>query len=638
MIKIALVFPKKGFFEGAEKLFSKHKNIKYKFEGEEVEYILKEIETPKNKFDIEELRDYDVIISRGLTATLIKSYITEIPVIEILVSGTDVALAIKEAKEEYRQDKIAIIGSKNMIYDAEEISKVMDIDYKIYYRYDSDDLEKVVKNVLEDGYKVIVGGVETCEYAKKLKINTTLLKNGEEALWKAFSEAKKVIDIQLKEQSKTKQIETILDYTQEGIIEVDKNLYIITCNKKALKTLELKKDITGMHIKEVICDSELLNKICDEKSCIEEIVEYQDLKLMLNKVCLNVKDRRIGFILTFQDITKLKLLEQSIRKKLLSSGHIAKYYFEDMIGNSVVLKETIKKAKKYSLSDVDILLIGESGTGKELFAQSIHNYSLRKASPFIAINCAAINENLLESELFGYVEGAFTGAKKGGREGLFEQAHGGTIFLDEIGEISNNLQTKLLRVLQEREIMKIGDNKIIPIDVRIIAATNKDLFQYVLAEKFRADLYYRLNVLRLDIPSLQERIEDIEILSKYFLDKFCKKFNSEKEIKLTKEAIGYLKEICWYGNIRELQSICLRIVILSEKENKIDMEFLRRIVDVDRTKLKDCKEKELCSRESSEKEKIKKTMEKFNYNQTKTAEYLNISRSTLWKKLKKYNL
>ena len=205
--------------------------------------------------------------------------------------------------------------------------------------------------------------------------------------------------------------------------------------------------------------------------------------------------------------------------------------------------------------------MGESGTGKELMAQSLHSASGRRNYPFVSINCAAIAPSLLESELFGYVDGAFTGAQKGGKEGLFEQAHTGTIFLDEIGEVPLELQAKLLRVIQEREVMRIGDNKMILVDIRIVAATNRDLNQYVRENKFRLDLYYRLDVLHLKLPTLNERGHDIGILAEYLLNRkkemYCKRLG---DIRLTKEAGELLERIEWKGNIRQLNNICMRLL------------------------------------------------------------------------------
>lgn len=244
-------------------------------------------------------------------------------------------------------------------------------------------------------------------------------------------------------------------------------------------------------------------------------------------------------------------MKEKLEKKYLR-GHIAKHYFDDIIHESEVVKRTIDIAKSYSDVDSNILIIGETGTGKEMYSQSIHNHSSRKNKPFVAINCAALPESLLESELFGYAEGAFTGAMKGGKQGIFELAHQGTLFLDEIGEISPSLQSRLLRVLQEREVMRIGDDKVIPVDVRIIAATNKNLLEMVKNNEFREDLYYRLSVLDLHLPSLREYKDDIPLLVHHFVRSFTK----NEPVQITDEAMERLKQEQWEGNIRQLQNFC----------------------------------------------------------------------------------
>ncbi len=223
-----------------------------------------------------------------------------------------------------------------------------------------------------------------------------------------------------------------------------------------------------------------------------ELQQIGSTSIVTNRVPIVVDGEVMGVVATFQDVEKFQRMEASVRKKLRAKGHVAKFRFEDIIGTSQAIMNAIGTAKLYARVNSTLLLLGESGTGKELFAQSIHNSSERRDNPFVAVNCAALPGSLLESELFGYVEGAFTGARKGGSPGLFEMAHTGTIFLDEISEMQPNLQALLLRVLQEKEVTRIGGDSVIPVDVRIIAATNRDLYAMVEKGLFREDLYYRL--------------------------------------------------------------------------------------------------------------------------------------------------
>jgi transcriptional regulator with PAS, ATPase and Fis domain len=280
-----------------------------------------------------------------------------------------------------------------------------------------------------------------------------------------------------------------------------------------------------------------------------------------------------------------------------------------------------------------VLIIGETGTGKELFAQSIHNSSLRANGPFVAINCAALPENLLESELFGYVEGSFTGARKGGKIGLFELAHKGSIFLDEIGDMPLNLQTRLLRVIQEKEVMRIGDDRVIPVDVRIIASTNKDLQMSVEKGEFRRDLYYRLNILTLKVPSLRKRKGDIANLVKHFINEYASEF--KKNIRgLTEEAENYLHSLNYPGNVRELEGVIERAVALSKGEyiSIKDLDLTNGFIE---KPLQEVSEDKIMNLEELELKTIKEVLELTGNNISKASKILGIDRTSLWRKKKK---
>ena len=282
------------------------------------------------------------------------------------------------------------------------------------------------------------------------------------------------------------------------------------------------------------------------------------------------------------------------------------------------------------------LILGESGTGKELFAQAIHNCSLRRNNPFVAINCSALPPNLLESELFGYVDGAFTGAKKGGKAGVFEIAHTGTIFLDEIGEMDLGMQTRLLRALQEREIMRIGDNKVISVDVRVIAATNRDLFHEVEEGRFREDLYYRLNILDISIPPLRERKDDIAVIANGLLPQINERMHTHVTA-IDEAVLQRLKTFTWHGNIRELRNT-LEKMILNVQYGIIKMEMVDFILeDMERKKIskKTNETMEICTLAEMEEKMIRQALREEDGNQTKAAMRLGIDRSTLYRKISK---
>ena len=290
-----------------------------------------------------------------------------------------------------------------------------------------------------------------------------------------------------------------------------------------------------------------LNIINTEKEIDNELIEVIGKKYILNLNYLDLDNKKLGKILRLEPYNQIVNMHQNIHKKIIGDGHIAKYNFEDIIGEDISIKRVKQLGKKFAQSNFPVLIYGESGTGKELIASSIHNNSNRKEMPFLAVNCAGIPDNLLESEFFGYEGSSFTGAKKSGSVGLFEKAHGGTLFLDEISELPYPLQGKLLRAIQEKEIRKIGSTQTISVDVRIIAATNKNLELLVENGLFRNDLYFRLNVFSLSLPPLRKRNNDIKLLCNYFI--------KQKNQLATTSFFDFAKKYNWPGNIRELQNI-----------------------------------------------------------------------------------
>ncbi|MEW9076820.1 sigma-54 interaction domain-containing protein [Terrisporobacter glycolicus] len=358
------------------------------------------------------------------------------------------------------------------------------------------------------------------------------------------------------------ELNSIINLSQNGMILISNKNEITICNESLKNILDMDEYIVGKKVTDI--DNVEIRKIFELKEAEDEVVKYKNKYLNINKYKINSFGKNTGTYFCIQEITHIKKLEQNLSKKLRYSGQIARYNFDDIKTQSPILENTIKLAKRIAKSDHTVLITGESGTGKELMAQSIHNESLRANQPFIAVNCAAMPENLMESELFGYEEGSFTGALKGGKKGLFEQANNGTIFLDEIGDMPVYLQTKLLRVIQEQQVMRIGSNNIINIDVRIIAATNRDLLKMVKEEKFRSDLYYRINVLPINIPALKDRKEDILMLLQSFI-------SNKRE--LSDEVKNILNKYNWPGNIRELRNVALYIDTMVEN-NKVIIENL----------------------------------------------------------------
>lgn len=338
-------------------------------------------------------------------------------------------------------------------------------------------------------------------------------------------------------------MKALITQITEGILITDVLGRIYLNNDKASKLMKFRTSVLeGFYVDDIL--PELKYDEVEEKLIIED-----GIKLNVSSIPIKADNENAGYIIKIWDFEEVEKKQFKIRSQLAGGHHTARYHFADIMGESTSIQSAIYNAKKMSKSNSTVLIVGETGTGKELFAQSIHNESFRSSSNFVAVNCAAIPDNLLESEMFGYEGGAFTGARKGGKPGYFELAHRGTIFLDEIGEMSLQLQAKLLRIIEERRVVRLGSDYAIDVDVRIIAATNKDLYHLVEKRLFREDLYYRINVLSLNLPPLREHVEDIPVLTDYYINKFGRPFS------ISRNAMRLMMTHSWNGNYRELRNV-----------------------------------------------------------------------------------
>jgi len=348
----------------------------------------------------------------------------------------------------------------------------------------------------------------------------------------------------------------MINSVTDGILSYDRRGRIRLINSLAARLLGLEEDANILE--ETRLQNKKLHAFLKEDSLDNYMLQIEGAAYLFSKVFNEASD---SCLLTIKNVRERINMENTLRKELKRQGYKAKYAFDDLVHKSQVMKDLLQKARKLALSEFNILLYGESGTGKELMASAIHSASARKDGPFLAVNFSALPDELIESELFGYEEGAFTGAKKGGKVGLFELANQGTLFLDEIGDISPKIQSRLLRVLQEKEVLKVGGSKNIPVDVRVVAATNRNLSDMVRKGSFREDLYYRLKKLYIHIPPLRERREDILPLFNHFLIQ-----KSGFDLRLTSEARRLLQDYDWPGNVRELESSVEYILAVRESD------------------------------------------------------------------------
>lgn len=433
-----------------------------------------------------------------------------------------------------------------------------------------------------------------------------------------------------------KKLEILLNGMNKAVVSIDIDGNIDKYNVKFKEIFNIKDDkLDKVNIFELL---EFIKKpsSLDFEKYKTGIFYYKNqgrnLKGIYNISQLVVKNKLRGYVIDFIENKEAIKNYNKINKDY-------KITLDNIIGDSEIMEYTKQKALIASKSNSTVLITGESGTGKELFARAIHNHSDRTDYPFVAVNCAAIPDNLLESELFGYEEGAFTGAKKGGKLGKFELAHKGTIFLDEIGDMSIHLQGKLLRVLQERELDKIGGKSNIFIDVRIIAATNKNLEELVKNGHFREDLYYRLKVIPLNLPSLRERKEDIPLLIEYMINDYAHKLNKDV-IGIEKDASKMLVDYSWPGNVRELQNI-IEYSINMSTSSLLKLDIIPNNIKSTCYNQQSQREEEIKTLEDLEKEEISKAINKYKYykkDKELVAKALGISRATLYRKLEKYNL
>ncbi len=449
-----------------------------------------------------------------------------VPVYPGMENIPDINIAVTPGEVKYVPDNVSeIINIKNRIID---FKTIIDLTEKLNFNLEK--TQKIINNYMEK--------IDTISYGIR-----NILKRS----------------YQLQEQ-----LETILQITNDGIIAVNTSGIITAVNEVIEKIIGQKRNqLLGKNVDKAFPVLELEKALLNRNIQKKKLLKIKNRDIVASNFPLEHRGQLVGAVSICREFYEMESEQQELRKKVIKQGHVARYKFTDIIGQSDAIRNAINSAKKMARSSATILLSGESGTGKELFAQAVHNSSPNKRAPFIAINCSALPENLLESELFGYEEGAFTGASKKGKQGLFELAHGGTIFLDEIGELPLRLQAKLLRVLEEKEIMHVGGSKKIKVNVRIISATNKKLKELVEQKKFRKDLYYRLNVLPLKIPPLKDRKDDIPLLIKSFLQQ------RDVTLQFSESALDVLKKHKWEGNIRELSN-CIEYVI-QMTEGKVEI-------------------------------------------------------------------
>ena len=578
--------------------------------------------------------EVDVFVSGSSNLQIIREIISA-PIVPIQISGFDIMNNLLKVKT--NGGKIVIVSYKEQITNINIYKSILNIDVEEICYNNFSELKILLKKLKEKKISTVIGSSLVCDLCDELGMDSILIYSSN-SIKNAIIQAIQIQQAIQLEKYKSKQFNTILNYTYSGIVATDRNNIILIYNPMAEKIVGIPKEkIIGQNADHVIENIRLAQVLASGRQEIDRLQNVNNRIILTSRVPIMVEGHGEGVVATFQDIKSIQKAEHKIRRELYSKGLISKYSFNDIKGNSKTIKNCIKIAGEYADSDFTILITGESGTGKELFAHSIHNRSERRNEAFVVINCAALPESLLESELFGYERGTFTGARKEGKVGLFELAHNGTILLDEIAEIPLSTQARLLRVVQEKEVMKLGSDRIIKVDVRIISTTNKNLWQEVVEGRFREDLYYRLNVLELEIPSLRQRRKDILDISRDFIvNNFPNLYNAYQE--KWGKIFELLQSFDFYGNVRELQNVLKRLAILIKKRPEKGTFSEEELINLAYKEKKLIRYSEMVKRKNNELNRILEALNEYNWDKKKASEKLGISRVTLWRKLKIYGI
>jgi propionate catabolism operon transcriptional regulator len=580
--------------------------------------------------------ELDILIAAGANGAFLRGNLP-IPVVLIKVSGFDILHALAKAREE--SERIAIFSYQTISAELEEVKALLKIDIEQCYYTTPQDAAQRVAELAAAGFRVIVGSSMITRLAEEAGLTGVFLYSPN-SVRQAFDDAVEIARVARLEEGRREWLNSILQHLDEGVVAVDLEERVQAINPAMAILLEVSDQwALGRKLSEIAPQLSLARALRSGEAELGQIERVQRRLLVINRLPLVEQGVASGAVLTCQDSNAIQRADRNLRQQAPKSQRAAKYRLEDILGDSPVMRATRELAEHYARTDATVLITGESGTGKELFAQGIHQASGRKREPFVAINCGAFPESLLESELFGYEEGAFTGSRRGGKPGLFEAAHRGTIFLDEIGELPLALQARLLRVLQEREVLRLGSTEATSIDVRVIAATNRRLPEEIASGRFRQDLYYRLDILELQLPPLRARPTDIASLSVHFLAAALRRHHAVvRAEELLPQFLPRFEAHTWPGNVRQLENQIERIAVVMAQlptAALLPQGVLTGLTpEPAGTPVGTLAPGSLkTSKREAEIAEIRRMLATTHGNQKEAARRLGISRSTLWRKL-----
>ncbi len=576
----------------------------------------------------------DIIVA-GPSTRMMYERDLKVPVIDFRLTFPDLIRAIQEARETNRQ--IVLCHSRrDRDVDLDLLEKVLDVSLTTYACDTSAEYAAACRRAKDEGFRVVLGGSFTVETAESLGLHGVLVYKGSDVIRRSVERALEICRIHQEQNRRVSQLAAVVEHVTDGLLLTDEKGSVILANGLAERRL----GAGSLHGKRLgtLFGSRTATEALRRGRTLLHVIERG--KLLVNYVPVRSGAEGAGLVCTFKEVDAVRDAELTARTQLHARGFVAKYTLDDVVGTSRVIQLARERAAQFAAAEGPVLITGESGTGKELFAHGIHARSGRRQGPFVAINCATLPAELLESELFGYEKGAFTGARAGGKQGLIELAHTGTLFLDEITSLGYPLQAKLLRLLAEGEILKLGSDRVIPVDIRIIAATNEDIQQCLAERRFRQDLYYRLAAFRLHLPPLRERPEDLVPLFLHCVRRIrpevVKGLEKKRMAGLLHDALARAP---FPGNVRELDNIVRRFCLLWQPD---------LAPGATRALLEECldwteEEKAAPSAglrgavQDSEKAILQDLLGSYQSRQ-ELARALGIDRSTLWRKLKRHGV
>jgi propionate catabolism operon transcriptional regulator len=577
----------------------------------------------------------DVLVAAGSNGEYLRQRLG-IPVVLVRVGGFDIMRALGRARD--LSSRIALVTYGTMPAEVQQFNALFQLGIEQRcYRTDQD-ASDCIQELSARGVEVVVAPGLVADLADQNGMRGVFLYSMD-AVRQALDDAVEVVRIARIEAARRERLNTILAQLRDGVIAVDLHERIDALNPAMERVLGVSAShAIGRKLSELAPEFTLVDTLQAGAAQTDELQRFGSRTLVTSRMPLTEHGAKTGAVLICQDPASIERVDRTLRARRHHSAAVARYRLSDLVGESAVIRRVRAVATQFSRSDGTVLIVGESGTGKELLAQGIHRASRRADQPFIAVNCAAFTETLLESELFGYEEGAFSGARRGGKVGLFEAAHTGTIFLDEIGDMPISLQTRLLRVLQEREVLRIGAVEPTRVDVRVIAATHRDLPSRIEAQRFRGDLYYRLNILRVELPSVRERRDDLPLLMQHIVARACARLRVDP-VRVQPHAEHLLAAAAnydWPGNVREIENLIERIASAVAVPTPGAALELRDVVPEIFARVASDNDSPVLARHKRELEVdlIKRVLAECGGDRDEACKRLGIGRTTLWRKLR----